>query len=284
MEAKSEQLKFILTNMGLNEYQAQALSALLYMGESKATTLSKASGVPDARIYGILEDLAQMGLVIIKPGRPALYSPMNPQEIAEALIADVRQDIQARLRALEDYRGQFIPLAREVYQRGEEKTPRIPLLRIVTVGDVSLEETRKLYRSAKKEIQIMTRAMEYYPKVRGGLIKAKKRGTMIKLLLRSRDSLSAEDGEKRDEILEGIREDLGGNMEVRSSEEVPIRGCIVDPEDKGRALFLVEEQGVPYVFREAAITSHPGVVKGLSSMFNLRWKYESNEIDLSEPL
>ncbi len=48
MEPQINQLKFQLTNMGLNEYQASALAHLMYLGETKATILSKASGVPNA--------------------------------------------------------------------------------------------------------------------------------------------------------------------------------------------------------------------------------------------
>jgi hypothetical protein len=44
-------------------------------------------------------------------------------------------------------------------------------------------------------------------------------------------------------------------------------------------MFLVEEIGVPYHLREAAISSHPGVVKGLADMFNLRWEHESGPPD-----
>ena len=42
-------------------------------------------------------------------------------------------------------------------------------------------------------------------------------------------------------------------------------------------LFLVEEEGVPFFLREAAITSHPGVVKGLAGMFDLQWRHDSRE-------
>ena len=83
MERQVTQLKFTLSNMGLNEYQASTLAHLIYLGETKATNLSKASGVPNARIYGVLDELSQKGLLIVRPGRPALYSPLTPAEIAE---------------------------------------------------------------------------------------------------------------------------------------------------------------------------------------------------------
>ncbi len=275
MEMQVNQVKFLLTNMGLNEYQASALSHLLYLGETKATTLSRASGVPNARIYGVLEELSKMGLVTIRPGRPALYSPMTPADIASALIADAREEIRARLGVIESYSEDFTASAGEIFQKAGKVNARVPLLRIVSVGDVSLEETRKLYQDADETILILTRAMEYYGDVATELKEAIRRGVSVKVLMMSERSLVDDDRRKRDAIIGRIRGDLADSVEIRVSDEVNLRGCVVDPESGGRALFLVEEVGVPFFLREAAITSHPGVVKGLASMFDLIWRFDS---------
>ncbi len=275
MERQVNQVKFLLTNMGLNEYQASALSHLLYLGETKATTLSRASGVPNARIYGVLEELSKMGLVTIRPGRPALYSPMTPADIASALIADAREEIRARLGVIESYSADFMASAGEIFQKAGKVNARVPLLRIVSVGDVSLEETRKLYQDADETILILTRAMEYYGDVATELKEAIRRGVSVKVLMMSERSLVDDDRRKRDAIIGRIRGDLADSVENRVSDEVNLRGCVVDPESGGRALFLVEEVGVPFFLREAAITSHPGVVKGLASMFDLIWRFDS---------
>jgi len=275
MERQVNQVKFLLTSMGLNEYQASALSHLLYLGETKATTLSRASGVPNARVYGVLEELSKMGLVSIRPGRPALYSPMTPADIASALIADAREEIRARLGVIESYSEDFTASADMIFQKAGRVNARVPLLRIVSVGDVSLEETRKLYQDADESILILTRAMEYYGDVAGELRGAIQRGVSVKVLMMSERSLVDGDRTKRDAVIDRIREDLADNVDIRVSDEVNLRGCIVDAESGGRALFLVEEVGVPFFLREAAITSHPGVVKGLASMFDLIWRFDS---------
>ena len=277
MESQINRVKFTLTNMGLNEYQASALAHLIHIGETKATTLSKASGVPNARIYGILDELSKKGLIITRPGRPALYAPMTPEEISAALIADARHEIQKTLTTIESHRRDLTTMAQDIYLKGGTVQTRIPLLRIVGVGETSLEETRKLYQGARSKILILTRAMEWLPEVTEELLEASKRGASIQILMRSKDSLSREDAEKRDANISKIEEALMGSVEIRASNEVPIRGCIVDPDSDGRALFLVEEKGVPFIFREAAITSHPGVVRGLTSMFELKWTYDSEE-------
>ena len=135
------------------------------IGETKATTLSKASGVPQARIYGILDELSKKGLVITRPGRPTLYASMTPEEISAALIEDARQEIQKTITTIESHKRDLISQAEGIYMKGGTVKTRIPLLRIVGVGETSLEETRKLYHGAKSHILILTRAMEWLPEV-----------------------------------------------------------------------------------------------------------------------
>lgn len=276
MKRQINSVKFLLMNMGLNEYQASALSHLLYLGETKAATLSKASGVPHARIYGVLDELSKMGLVTVRPGRPALYSPMTPADISSALIADAREEIRLRLNVIEEYSEDFASSAEEIFLKARKVDTRVPLLRIVSVGDVSLDETRKLYQGAMETIMIMTRAMEYFDDVTEELKGAVARGVSVKILMMSEEKFSESDRRKRNEVIRRIRETLEDSVEIRVSDEVILRGCIVDSASEGRALFLVEEVGVPFFLREAAITTHPGVVKGLASMFELNWQFNTS--------
>jgi sugar-specific transcriptional regulator TrmB len=279
MEPRVNQLKYSLTDMGLNEYQASALAYLMYLGETKATDLSKASGVPNARIYGVLEELSQKGLVIVRPGRPALYAPMAPEEIADGLIDDTREEIRERLTVVESHKKKFSSIANEVFLKGGRVKVRTPLIRIVSVGDVSIEETRRLYRGARSDILILTRAMEYLPQVIDELKDAVSRGLRVRVLMRSRGSLKGDDASKRDKTISEMRVLSKDLIEIRVSDVILLRGSIIDPEGGGRALFLVEEEGVPYYLREAAITSHPGVVRGLADMFDLKWRFDSGPPD-----
>jgi len=247
METQLNRVKYILQNMGLNEYQASALAHLMYLGETKATTLSKSSGVPNARIYGVLNELGEKGLINTRPGRPLLYTPLSPREITEALIADTRAEMRKKLLDVESF--------------------------------ISEEETKKLYRGARNEILISTRALEYFDKVKNELIEATTKGVKIKVLMFSRGSLTVDEAEKRDKSISRMKQSMGDAVEIRVTDDVLIRGCVVDPSDEGKALFLVEERGVPIFLREAAITSHPGVVKGLDNLFDLKWRFESHPPD-----
>jgi len=276
-EKDINQTRLLLINMGLNEYQASALTYLLLLGETKATTLSKTSKVPSARIYGVLDQLARMGLVNMRPGRPVLYSPRPLEDIASSLVSLSMSELKQRLRTLEDYARDLVETGKKLYLKGEKGVPRVPLLRIVSVGEVSLDETKRLYDGAEKEIQILSRAMEYLPEVADKLREAMKRGVSLRIVLMKPNMLEPRDREKQAKILEQINEELGNRVEIRFTDEIPIRGCIIDPEIGGKALFLVEDPGVPFFLREAAITSHQSVVRGLGLMYNLLWKHKATK-------
>ncbi|MCZ2809288.1 MAG: hypothetical protein O2V44_08040 [Candidatus Bathyarchaeota archaeon] len=277
-EKDINQTKSLLINMGLNEYQASALAYLLLLGETKATTLSKTSKVPSARIYGILDQLAKMGLVTMKPGRPVLYSPRPLEDIASSLISFSMNELKQKLRTLEGYAKVLVETGKKFYLKGEKGILRVPLLRIVSVGEVSLGETKKLYDAAEKEIQILSKAMEYFPEVVESIMEALDRGVSLKIILMNPSLLEPVDGNKQTEILGRINEALGGEVEVRFTDEIPIRGCIIDPKIGGKALFLVEDPGVPFFLREAAITSHQSVVKGLALMYSLMWEHKAEKL------
>ena len=274
MEPQINQVKFNLINMGLNEYQASALAHLMYLGETKVTILSKASGVPQARLYGVLDELSQKGLIIIRPGRPAFYAPLSPEEVSDALIATTREEIREKLVMVQSYKDNLVDAADEIYLKAGTAEPRRSLIRIISVGDVSLEETRKIYNSADQSLLISTRAMEYLKDVYEELNSAIGRGISVKIIMREPNTLSKKDKIKQKENINKIHT-ISNSIEIRYSDKVEIRGCIADPNRKGQALFLVEEEGVPLFLREAALTSHPGVVSALGSMFELKWKFDS---------
>jgi sugar-specific transcriptional regulator TrmB len=267
-----EDVKNILIQMGLNVYQASVLATLIYVGEAKATTLSKVCGVPSARIYDVLNDLVKAGFVRVRPGRPSLYEPVSPQDIANSIISWRLEEMRRGIRKLEGLTNDFVKMASNIYLRGRSGHFRSPLIRIISVGDVSEDETRKLYSEAKKEILILSQAFEYFPRVADKLRDAVERGVVVRIILRNPKGLPPDKREIQRNILDMIESTLGGGFSIRFADEIPLRGCIIDPEEEGRAIFLVEEAGVPYEFREAAITTNSGLIKSLSLMFKLLWR------------
>ncbi len=267
----------MLRGLGLKEYPAKALAHLLELGESKAPELSSASGVPKARIYGVLSELADRGLVEVKPGRPTKYRPRPPDEIIQRVIQDRKSRVEEEIERIKGLREDFESIFRPLYESTTERT-REPLLRIVSAGEPSEEETKLMYREAKKEINVVSRAMVWLPEVKKTLERALKRGVKAKVLLLSPGRLGKEDKSLQEKTLDVLKKGLP-QVQVRFSDFLlPLRGSIVDPSydySSGKAMFVVEERGVPFSLRDAAVTENPSLVAGMKRYFDLIWKHES---------
>lgn len=271
----------LLKDLGLKEYQAKSLAYLLELGESKAPELSSVSGVPKARIYGVLEDLADRGLIEVKPGRPTRYLPKSPDEIVERMIHNRRREFEEEVERMKSKEGELKSKFQPLYE-SSAKEVRKPLLKTVSVGEPSERETELMYREAEEEIDIATKSMEWLPEVKGTLKGAIDRGVEVKVLFLSKRLLEDENLPVQRESIETLRKELPG-IQIRFSEFLlPLRGSIVDPSynyTSGRAIFLVEEKGVPLELRDAAITENPSLVAGMKRYFDLIWEHESNPVE-----
>jgi sugar-specific transcriptional regulator TrmB len=268
----------LLQRAGLSEYHARVLSHLLAAGKCKAPELSSLSGVPKARIYEILDDLANMGLIEVKPGRPAIYIAKRPSDTFRHLLLYKKSEAEREIAELCNMKAEFERLFCPIF-RGNMKRTRKPLLKIVSVGKPSENETNLMYRKAKHEINIVSKAFEWLPRVKHDLKKAMGRGINIKILLLHPKLLNKRDADIQRAMLNLLKAELP-KAEVRFSQvTLPLRGSVVDPSydyKTGKAIFLVEERGVPLTLRDAAITENPSLVAGMKRYFDLIWKYESS--------
>jgi hypothetical protein len=123
--------------------------------------------------------------------------------------------------------------------------------------------------------------MEWLPKVKKTLKKALERGVGVKVLLLSPKHLEKKSIFLQKKTLKLLKEDLP-EVQVRFSNFIlPLRGSIIDPSydySSGKAMFLVEEKGVPFPLRDAAVTENPSLVAGMKRYFDLIWYYESKEL------
>jgi sugar-specific transcriptional regulator TrmB len=76
----------MLERLGLTEYEQTALAELLALGRTTAPNLAEATGIPKARIYGVLDSLADRGYIEVIPGRPKEYQPKPPEEVLDRAV------------------------------------------------------------------------------------------------------------------------------------------------------------------------------------------------------
>jgi len=269
----------VFDRVGLTEYETTALEQLLSLGRTTAPNLADATGIPKARIYGVLESLADRGFIKVVPGRPKEYQPKAPGEILDRAIENSRQSYERFESDIEANRDEFLSAYRPQYERASEDiTPTAELFHVVDVGEPSERETRRLYRDAAETLRIITNSFAYLDSVDRALDDAVDSGVDVAVLFLHPDELPPEKAAVQAEMVEQLRTAFP-EVGVRfSTAKLPWRGTVVDPSmdyERGEAILLVEEPDVPNHMRQAALTENGSFVAGMKRYFDLVWEYES---------
>lgn len=266
----------------LTEYEESALRELLTLGQSSAPDLAEATSIPKARIYGVLDSLADQGYVKVIPGRPKQYQAKHPDELVEQALEARRQEFETYRNQVEDAREEFLAEYEPIYEQAtDEIRPTEELFYVVDVGEPSERQTRALYERAESEIRVLTKSFGYLSEVESALSDALDRGVDVSALLLAPRHLSAENRRRQTEIIDHLNASYP-EIELRFSDErMPWRGTLIDPSmeyDSGEATFLVEQEDVPNHLRQAAVTENAAFVAGFARYFDLIWDYESSSV------
>lgn len=271
----------LLQQLDLKEYEATALAHLLSAGRTTAPNVSEATGIPKARVYGVLDSLADYGFIKVIPGRPKQYQPKSPETILERAKENRRQRYENYCKEVDGLHEEFLEEFGPLYEQADEDvTPTAELFYVVDVGDPSETETRELYQNASETVSVITNSFAYFDDVEPAVADALERGIDISVLFLDPRNLPAEKAAVQADIVDRIATDYP-SVDYRFSETVlPWRGTFIDPSmnyDSGKAIFLVEETDVPNHQRQAAITENGSFVAGMKRYFDLIWEYESLE-------
>jgi HTH-type transcriptional regulator, sugar sensing transcriptional regulator len=91
----------VLGQVGLTDYEARAYIALVARGIGDAAAIAQAAGIPRTSAYKVLESLAQKNYAQPAGGKPLLFKPRRPLEVAESLKGSI-QEVFEKLEALHD--------------------------------------------------------------------------------------------------------------------------------------------------------------------------------------
>jgi len=269
----------IFSLLDLTEYEAAALEELLLLGRTTAPDLAEATGIPKARIYGVLDSLSEAGYVKVIPGRPKRYQPYDPSEIADRAVANQRHAYERFREDIKTVKESFVDAYTPVRDRGvDDLSPTEDLFHVVDVGEPSERETRRLFDEAEDSVYVLTKSFGYIDAVQPAMRNAVDRGVDVDVLLLAPDHLSEENERRQGEIRDLLAEEFP-SISVRIIDRVlPWRGTFVDPNleyDSGQGLLMVEQEEIPNHHRQAAVTENPSFVAGLWQYFDLLWRHES---------
>jgi sugar-specific transcriptional regulator TrmB len=87
------ELRSYFKELGLSEYETKAYSSLVELKRAKAGNISASSKVPQSKIYGVLDSLADKGLVTILPSKPKLFQAITPKIAIDNLIKNKKDNL-----------------------------------------------------------------------------------------------------------------------------------------------------------------------------------------------
>jgi len=270
----------LFDRLELAEYERQALFELLTLGRTTAPNLAEATGIPNARIYGVLEELGDRGFVDIIPTRPKEYKAKPPAELLSRAVENRRQEFETFHSDIDGMREEFLAEFQPRYERAQNTvTPTEELFHVVDVGEPSERETRRLYRDADEQVNVITNSFAYFDAIEPAVSEAVD-DVDIDALFVHPDVLPSEKRPVQADTVRHIRREYP-NIGIRfSTSRLPWRGTLVDPSmdyNDGEAIVLVEEPNVPDHMRQAAITENGSMVAGMKRYFDLIWTHESAE-------
>ncbi len=85
---KSGDVTRFLQGLGLSEYEARSYSVLSISGTMRAGDISKESGVPQSKVYWVLDDLIEKQMVEVCEGKPKEYRAVQPDVALKRLVEE----------------------------------------------------------------------------------------------------------------------------------------------------------------------------------------------------
>lgn len=107
---KIEDVFKFLQSLGLNESEAKAYATLSVAGPMKAGNVSKESGVPQSKIYWVLEDLIGKQLVEVCEGTPKEYKAVAPEVALRRLVEEKERSISSVKSGLKEISAYLKPM------------------------------------------------------------------------------------------------------------------------------------------------------------------------------
>ncbi|SFK62160.1 transcriptional regulator TrmB [Halogranum rubrum] len=129
----------LLEKLGLTQYAARTFLALHQLGSGTAREVSEASSVPRTKVYDVMEELQQLGLVEVRYTSPRQYAPVSKEATKRRFQREYEQSITRLSTILSELPS---------FSRDE----KIDALSILNGEDAVLDRTTQLIQSADKDI------------------------------------------------------------------------------------------------------------------------------------
>jgi sugar-specific transcriptional regulator TrmB len=92
---EKEEILKTLQYFGLSEYESRVYVALVSLGPAKAGSISREAGVPQSKVYDILEGLIGKQLVEVFEGRPKEFKAIAPEIVLKTFVKEKEEEFKS---------------------------------------------------------------------------------------------------------------------------------------------------------------------------------------------
>jgi sugar-specific transcriptional regulator TrmB len=148
----AEEIKSLLKQAGLTEYEARACLALIRFGKCSADRISSAEDIPLPRVYDTMSSLAKRGLVAVSRTRPQTFMITDFKRFFKILKSDEKRRSEKKIREIDKVSSKFMKISNsiKIAKPKEEKGDILSYSREMNISEV-WEETQN---QTKKEFLV----------------------------------------------------------------------------------------------------------------------------------
>lgn len=255
-----------LRQLGLTEYESQAYLVLVEGAKMNAEEVARKANIPIPRVYGVLENLRDMGLIVIIEGRPKKFEILSPEEGFQNLLKIRKRSVEQSIRQLELTSQEVKEVLSPIFWRERLRIKPEDLLESLENLALTEKQTKKLITEAEKTLDIFTDIFSWFDEVEKDLKKALARGVKIRILMNMEHPITHHVVAKLKSMKAGVRQP--------SDLKFPVRGTLAD---SSKVVFLIwaspqRNRGHPrYVYRPS-FSANEGIVAIFQQSFEYRWQ------------
>ncbi len=179
-----------LRKLGLTGYEAEAFLALLELGDSEANEVANRGKIPMGRIYSVLSNLEESGLIRSQDSRPRRYECVELSTALLRLSKKKHEELKRAEKEVEMLTKDLVSELSDVRAKKPDST-----FWTVAMGDKSQELVLECIIQAQKEILFFMASrtsserlkkkfkVEKYPEIINAISRALEMGTVVKVIL-----------------------------------------------------------------------------------------------------
>ncbi len=169
------QIKDALKNLGFTDYFVSIYVTLLKHKELDARKLSEITSVPYSRVYEVLNEMIEKGVIIKIDGRPSTYSATTPREMLTSLQANQNQFFETNAKMIRPYLDSLF---------GPEKSAVETPLSIIYGNTAISARMANLLKSTAQSLYLAIIDLDaYFPAISGELERLKARNVHVSVLI-----------------------------------------------------------------------------------------------------